>query len=56
MNSPVGPIRCVTRFVGNRCAKLGIGRYRREDLLLVKKPVVDGHMVSARAWPDDAAV
>jgi NADPH:quinone reductase-like Zn-dependent oxidoreductase len=39
----------VTRFVGSRRAKLGIGRYRKEDLLLVKelvetrkyRPVVD---------------
>ena len=39
----------VTRFVGSRRARLGIGRYRREDLLLVKdlveagtyRPVID---------------
>jgi NADPH:quinone reductase-like Zn-dependent oxidoreductase len=39
----------VTRFVGSRRAKLGIGRYRKEDLLLVKdlvdagryRPVID---------------
>jgi NADPH:quinone reductase-like Zn-dependent oxidoreductase len=39
----------VTRFVGSRRAMLGIGRYRREDLLLVKelaeagtyRPVID---------------
>jgi NADPH:quinone reductase-like Zn-dependent oxidoreductase len=32
----------VTRFVGSRRAKLGIGRYRREDLLLVKELVEAG--------------
>jgi NADPH:quinone reductase-like Zn-dependent oxidoreductase len=32
----------VTRFAGNRKAKLGIGRYRREDLLLVKQLVGEG--------------
>jgi NADPH:quinone reductase-like Zn-dependent oxidoreductase len=31
----------VTRFVGSRRATLGIGRYRKEDLLLVKE-LVDG--------------
>jgi NADPH:quinone reductase-like Zn-dependent oxidoreductase len=39
----------VTRFVGRGRARLGIGRYRREDLLLVKdlveagtyRPVID---------------
>ena len=39
----------VTRFVGSKRAKLGIGRYRKEDLLLVKdlveagkyRPVID---------------
>lgn len=31
-----------TRFVGHRCAKLGIGRYRKEDLLLVKELVDAG--------------
>jgi NADPH:quinone reductase-like Zn-dependent oxidoreductase len=31
----------VTRFVGSRRAKLGIGRYRREDLLPIKE-LVDG--------------
>jgi NADPH:quinone reductase-like Zn-dependent oxidoreductase len=32
----------VTRFVGSKRAKLGIGRYRREDLLLVKELVDTG--------------
>jgi NADPH:quinone reductase-like Zn-dependent oxidoreductase len=32
----------VTRFVGSRRATLGIGRYRREDLLLVKELVEAG--------------
>jgi NADPH:quinone reductase-like Zn-dependent oxidoreductase len=32
----------VTRFVGSRRAKLGIGRYRKEDLLLVKELVESG--------------
>ncbi len=32
----------VTRFVGSRRAKLGIGRYRKEDLLLVKELVDTG--------------
>ena len=32
----------VTRFVGSRRAKLGIGRYRREDLVLVKELVDTG--------------
>ena len=39
----------VTRFVGSRRATFGIGRYRKEDLLLVKglvetgkhRPVID---------------
>ena len=42
-------VALITRFVGSRRAKLGIGRYRKEDLLLVKdlvdagkyRPVVD---------------
>ena len=29
----------VTRFVGSKRATLGIGRYRKEDLLLVKELV-----------------
>ena len=32
----------VTRFVGSRRARLGIGRYRKEDLLLVKELVETG--------------
>ena len=32
----------VTRFVGSRRAKLGIGRYRKEDLVLVKSLVETG--------------
>lgn len=32
----------VTRFVGSRRATLGIGRYRKEDLLLVKRLVDQG--------------
>jgi NADPH:quinone reductase-like Zn-dependent oxidoreductase len=48
----------VTRFFGSRRARLGIGRYRREDLLLVKdlveagayRPVVD------RTYPLDEVV
>jgi len=32
----------VTRFVGNRRATIGIGRYRKEDLLLVKELVDTG--------------
>ena len=32
----------VTRFVGSRRAALGIGRYRREDLVLIKELVDTG--------------
>jgi NADPH:quinone reductase-like Zn-dependent oxidoreductase len=32
----------VTRFVGSRRATVGIGRYRKEDLLLVKELVDEG--------------
>jgi NADPH:quinone reductase-like Zn-dependent oxidoreductase len=32
----------VTRFVGSRRAAVGIGRYRKEDLLLVKQLVEEG--------------
>jgi NADPH:quinone reductase-like Zn-dependent oxidoreductase len=32
----------VTRFIGSRRAKLGIGRYRQEDLLLIKELVETG--------------
>src|SRR5439155_966991 len=53
-------VALVTRFVGSRRAKLGIGRYRKEDLLLVRelvdtgkyRPVVDRTMPSfARRLP-----
>jgi NADPH:quinone reductase-like Zn-dependent oxidoreductase len=35
-------VALMTRFVGSRRAKLGIGRYRTEDLLLVKELVDTG--------------
>jgi NADPH:quinone reductase-like Zn-dependent oxidoreductase len=35
-------VALITRFVGSRRATLGIGRYRREDLLLVKELVETG--------------
>ncbi len=35
-------VALVTRFVGSRRAQLGIGRYRKEDLLLVKELVEGG--------------
>ena len=35
-------VALITRFVGSRRAKLGIGRYRREDLLLIKELVDTG--------------
>jgi NADPH:quinone reductase-like Zn-dependent oxidoreductase len=35
-------VALVTRFVGSRRATLGIGRYRKEELLLVKKLVEAG--------------
>ena len=35
-------VAVVTRFVGRRRAKLGIGRYRKEDLVLVKELVDSG--------------
>ena len=48
----------VTRFVGSKHAKLGIGRYLREDLLLVKKLVDEGKYrpVIDRAYTMDDAV
>ena len=48
----------VTRFVGSRRAKLGIGRYRKEDLLLVKKLVDAGKYrpVIDRTYALDEAV
>jgi NADPH:quinone reductase-like Zn-dependent oxidoreductase len=36
------PLGLVTRFVGSRRARLGVGRYRKEDLLLVKELVETG--------------
>jgi NADPH:quinone reductase-like Zn-dependent oxidoreductase len=35
-------VALVTRFVGSRHAKVGIGRYRKEDLVLVKELVETG--------------
>jgi NADPH:quinone reductase-like Zn-dependent oxidoreductase len=35
-------VALITRFVGSRRAKLGIGRYRREDLLLIEELVDTG--------------
>jgi NADPH:quinone reductase-like Zn-dependent oxidoreductase len=35
-------VALVTRFAGSRRAKLGIGRYRRDDLLLIKELVDTG--------------
>jgi NADPH:quinone reductase-like Zn-dependent oxidoreductase len=32
----------ITRFVGSKRAKLGIGRYRKEDVVLVKELVDTG--------------
>jgi NADPH:quinone reductase-like Zn-dependent oxidoreductase len=36
------PLGLITKFVGSRRARLGIGRYRKEDLLLVKELVEAG--------------
>jgi NADPH:quinone reductase-like Zn-dependent oxidoreductase len=36
------PLSVVTRFVGSRRARLGVGRYRQDDLLLVKELVEAG--------------
>jgi NADPH:quinone reductase-like Zn-dependent oxidoreductase len=36
------PLGLVTKFVGSRRARLGVGRYRKEDLLLVKELVETG--------------
>jgi NADPH:quinone reductase-like Zn-dependent oxidoreductase len=36
------PLGLVTHFVGSRRARLGVGRYRKEDLLLVKELVETG--------------
>ena len=48
----------VTRFVGSRRAALGLGRYRKEDLLLVKRLVDAGayRPVIDRAYDLDEAV
>jgi NADPH:quinone reductase-like Zn-dependent oxidoreductase len=48
----------VTRFVGNKRAKLGIGRYRKQDLLLVKQLVEAGKYrpVIDRTYPLDEIV
>jgi NADPH:quinone reductase-like Zn-dependent oxidoreductase len=35
-------VALITRFVGSRRAKLGMGRYRREDLLLIMELVDTG--------------
>ena len=36
------PLGLVTKFVGSRRARLGVGRYRKEDLLVVKELVETG--------------
>jgi NADPH:quinone reductase-like Zn-dependent oxidoreductase len=36
------PLGLVTKFVGSRRARLGVGRYRKEDLFLVKELVETG--------------
>ena len=36
------PLGLITHFVGSRRARLGVGRYRKEDLLLVKELVETG--------------
>jgi hypothetical protein len=36
------PLAVITKFVGSRRATLGVGRYRKEDLLLVKRLVEEG--------------
>jgi len=36
------PLALVSRFVGRKRATVGIGRYRKEDLLLVKRLLEDG--------------
>ena len=48
----------LTRFVGSRRARLGIGRYRKEDLVLVKELVDTGKYrpVIDRTYPLDEAV
>ena len=48
----------VTRFVGSKRARLGVGRYRKEDLLLVKELVDEGKYrpVIDRTYAMDEAV
>jgi NADPH:quinone reductase-like Zn-dependent oxidoreductase len=48
----------VTKFVGSRRATIGIGRYRKEDLLLVKELVDAGRYVPVvdRTYDLDAIV
>jgi len=48
----------VTRFLGSRRAKLGIGRYRNADLVLVKELVESGKYrpVIDRSYPLDEVV
>jgi NADPH:quinone reductase-like Zn-dependent oxidoreductase len=51
-------VALITRFAASRRAKLGIGRYRKEDLLLVKELVETGEYrpVIDRRYPLDAIV
>jgi NADPH:quinone reductase-like Zn-dependent oxidoreductase len=51
-------VALITRFVGSRRAKLGIGRYRKEDLVLVKELVDTGRYrpVIDRRYALDEAV
>ena len=51
-------VALVTRFAGSKRAKLGIGRYRKEDLLFVKELVDSGKYrpVIDRKYPLDQAI
>jgi NADPH:quinone reductase-like Zn-dependent oxidoreductase len=51
-------VALITRFVGSRRAKLGFGRYRKDDLLLVRELVQTGKYrpVIDRRYPLDAIV
>ena len=51
-------VALITRFVGSRRAKLGIGRYRKEDLLVIKELVETGKYrpVIDRTYALDEAV